>query len=154
MLKRGNKRGQFYLLVTVVIISLIGGFLLITNYSKKNNDIRVYNLGEELKTESAGMLDYGAVTGNYRWDEFTKNFSDYAGKDINITFIVGSLGSPDIYRYNEDGNKEIVSSSLNWNLLSITANNINYEFVLRPGENFYFIMSQDIGGERYVATNA
>ena len=143
------KRTIALLVFVVLLISSASAEIMVGQQPKK-----VYNLGEELKTESAGMLDYGAVTGNYRWDEFTKNFSDYAGKDINITFIVGSLGSPDIYRYNEDGNKEIVSSSLNGNLLSITANNINYEFVLRPGENFYFIMSQDIGGERYVATNA
>ena len=152
MIKRGNKSGQFYILATIVIISLIVGLLAITNYSQKKEDLRVYDLGNELESESAKILDYGAIKGNYPWDDFTKNFSDYAGKDIKIIFLTGTTSIYSTYFYNETG-KQSVDKNLNGDIVNITENNINYEFKLRTGENFYFIMSQEIGGERYVFTN-
>jgi len=88
-MKRGRK-GQFYLLAAIIIIVLIIATVAIVNYSKKKKDIRVYDLSEELEIESSKVLDYGAVNEDYRWDKFTKNFSVYAGREIEVVYIIGN----------------------------------------------------------------
>ena len=35
----------------------------------------------------------------------------------------------------------------------VTINEVPYDFELKEGENFYFIISQNVGGEKYVATS-
>jgi len=41
----------------------------------------------------------------------------------------------------------------NSNVITVTLNGVNYEFELKTGQNFYYIVSQNISGERYVVTN-
>ncbi len=154
MIKRGNKKGQIYLLAAIIIIALVIGLLAVTNYSKKNKNSIVYELAEELKIESSKVLDNGAVTGNYKWDEFTKNFSDYAGKNINIIYIVGNSSTINAFKYDETGEKRVVPSIyINEQIIINAGAGLSRKFNIREGENFYFIIYQDIEGERYVATN-
>ncbi len=151
-----NKRGQFYLIAAVVIISLIISLVLVTNYSQKTENVRVYDLAEELKIESGKTLDLGAITGTYRWNELTQNYSSYAGNDIRIVFIVGNSSIQDVFKY-DNGVKNTTIPRIfvpgNPGNLTITVDGTNYIFKIRAGQNFYFIMSQNIGEERYVATN-
>lgn len=151
-----KKRGQFYLITALIIIILIMGLIVVFNYSKRPKTPNIYELGEELKIESGKVLDYGAVTGSYPWDEFTKNFTDYAGKEIKITYIVGSLGgiggSYEAFYY-ENNLKKGATSYLNDPILTVTHNNLNYSFAFKKGENFYFVMSQSVEGEYHVITN-
>jgi hypothetical protein len=148
-----NKRGQFYLLAAIIIIGLIGGLLLVSNYSKKTNDIRVYELGEELKVEIGKAMDYWIINNNFKTDDFTSNFSNYAGKDIEIIYIIGNTSIIDVYNYNKTEQKENVNYIKSGDSIYVVAAGTNHSFELRPGENFYFIMSQEIKGERYVVTN-
>jgi len=39
------------------------------------------------------------------------------------------------------------------NEVIITIGDIEYEFKLKTGENFYFVISQEIGGEKHVVTS-
>jgi len=153
MMKRCDKTGQFYLLAAIVIIALVIGILSITNYSSKKENSRVYELAEELEIESSKILDLGAVTGNYPWDSFTRNFTNYAGKDINIIYAIGNLSDQDVFRYNEIGEKEMVLNYFQDPKVIVTLEQTNYTFTFKPGQNFYFIIAQKIGGDKYVATN-
>jgi len=155
-----NKRGQFYLLTSMIIIVLVFGIVLVTNYSKTNSNSKVDDLSEQLKVESSSVLDYGATHDNYRWMEFTKNFSDYSGGDVEIIYIIGNASNSiidkiDVFKYNELGLKEDLSASVSssGNQSFINLGFGTYTFIFREGENFYFIMSQNINGEKYVATN-
>jgi hypothetical protein len=147
-----SKRGQFYLIATIVIIGLIIGVFVLANYSKGKSQSRVYELGSELKRESGKMLDYGATTGNYPWASFTGNFSGYAGKDINIIFLTGTLSSYEVYQYNNTIKQSFPYTNIS-NLVTISVDGTNYNFKMRKGQNFYFVMYQYIEGERYVSTN-
>ena len=54
-----QKRGQFYLVAAIVIISLIVGFSVVSNYATNKEVVKLYDLKEELGIESANVLKYG-----------------------------------------------------------------------------------------------
>lgn len=154
----GSKKGQMYLIAAIVIITLLVGFLVISNYSSKKEDVKIYQLAEELKIESGKVVDYGVLNDRTKIKEFTKNFTDYAGKDIDIIYIVGVYeglgGDLEVFRYNQTGDKESYLYNIDASkVLTINLNDINYTYQLNDGENFYFLMSQEVDGERYVARN-
>ncbi len=61
---RNYKRGQFYLIAALVIIIVIIGYAVISNYSGIRGYTRTYDLAEELVIESAQVLDYGIYNEN------------------------------------------------------------------------------------------
>jgi len=165
-MKRGgenylNKKGQFYLLAAIIIIVLAIGFFSVTNYTNKKTNSRVDELAEELKTESGKILELGAVDGNYPWDSFTKNFTEYAGSEFEIIYIVGNSSEHEVFKI-VDGAK--VTTGLGLNDVFVNDVEGNYYLIIIPeegarkfnfykGENFYFIITYENNGERYVITN-
>ena len=160
-MKKKNKAGQFYLFAAIIIISLIIGFAVISNYSKTRTSTKIYDLGEELKIESAEVLDYGTYN-EYSKEEmkdllgnFTEVYSEYAGKDVAIFFISGNKEGVEIYDYPEEGGEGIGEEQVEiiGEKIIVTVDEIKYEFSLKSGENFYFIISQKIDGEKHIITN-
>lgn len=147
-----KKKGQFYLIATIVIIGLLTGVFVLSSYSREKSQSRVYEIGDELKRESGKVLDYGAVTGDYPWLSFTGNFSSYAGKDINIIFLTGNQSNYEVYKYNNTIKQSFPYTNIS-NSVTINVDGTNYNFKMRKGQNFYFIMYQYTEGERYVTTN-
>ena len=148
-----EKRGQFYLITAVIIIAIILGFVAITNYYKTKSSVQINDLKKELEIESSEVLDYIIQNPEAdKLDEFTRDFSKYAGKEVEIIYITDASGDLEVYKYNEDSQKEIVPFT-GTNSITIVSNNFEYEFGLTEGIDFYFIISQTIGGEHYVVTN-
>lgn len=59
-MKIKNKKAQYYLMAAAIIIAVILGVSVATNYIiTKNKPVSFYNLGEELKEECARIIDYG-----------------------------------------------------------------------------------------------
>jgi hypothetical protein len=138
------------------MITLIIGLFLIANYSKANPVYpRVYDIKEELEIESGNVLDRGAITGNYNW-EFTQAFSRYVGNNIEIVYIIED-GSLEAFTYDEGGMPQFLTLGtdyfVNGNLVNMTWEDNYYYFGLRQGKDFYFIISQHIGQDKYVAHN-
>lgn len=178
MIKKRGKKGQFYLLAAAIIIGILISFVTITNYSKKKSSLRLYDFGEELGIESKNVLDYGTYNEFNELDmdnllkNFTESYVEY-GEGGNLYFIFGNQDKLTIIGYQELASEEVSvdvgsgSSSLvisedtytleefypSGNKVVITINGAEYEFKLRHGENFYFVISQEIGGEQYVVTN-
>jgi hypothetical protein len=148
-----KKRAQFYLIAAIAIITLILALVLVFNYSRSEDNLLIYELAEELDTESTKFLEYSAVSGGYDWRAFTSNFSRYAGHDVEIIYFVESGGTKDAFKYDEFGNYQVMPYTDNGNSVTISVADTDYTFQLREGEDFYYIISQYIGGERYVATN-
>lgn len=158
-MKRGNRRlnktGQFYLIATVIIVVLIVGLATISNYSKSKSSARFYDLKEELEIESGYVLDYGVIKNkdiDILMENFTDNFGDYISEDIDLYFIFGEEGSLNGLKY-KGGSKESISVSESGGKATLSIEDNEYEFDLKPGENFYFIIYQNIDGEKYVVTN-
>ncbi len=153
-----NHKGQFYLIAAVIIITVIVGFITISNYSKKRTSVKLYDLGEELGIESQNVLDYGTFTYpddeegmNALWESFIENYKDYAGGGKDLYFIFGDSGSLQVKAY-EDLEEVDYDLTTNGGKISIVIEDIEYQFDLKAEDNFYFVISQEIEGEKYVIT--
>lgn len=177
MRKKRSTKGQFYLLAAVIIVSMIVGFIAISNYSKQSSSIKLYDLGKELEIESVRVLDYGIYN---TFDEkqmanllqgFIELYSDYGGEVEKIIFIFGNTNNITVMGYQDLKDETIlveigeISASLiltqgetasetyelsGSSTVIIVIEGVLYKFELNPGENFYFIIAQEIEGEEYV----
>lgn len=167
-----KKRGQFYLLAAMIIIVLIGGFAAVSNYAEKTGSTKVYDLKEELNIETGKVLDHGVLEGVIPdiYDDFVEKFSAYVGENQEIYFIFGNEREVTLMTLAEieTGDLIIVGESSNFfpaegtqiieekfepqgNLIEVELGGVTYEFKLKPGENFFFIISQELEGEQHVA---
>tara|TARA_Y100000034_G_scaffold133548_1_gene199288 strand:+ start:846 stop:1415 length:570 start_codon:yes stop_codon:yes gene_type:complete len=171
-----EKKGQFYLLATIIIITLISGFATVINYSKPQTNINIDYLGEELIIESEKVLDYGLnnnVNLKNLIGDFNKRYINHSNVD-NAYFIFGTKGNLTIAGYKKlssgtitydvgsgnqvlNLNKGVYGSSNFLNPdenISITSDGVVYDFTLKTGENFYYILSKEIEEEVYIVTNS
>jgi len=153
-MKKGDKRGQFYLIAAMIVILILVTLTIILNYSEKRSDFKIEKLGEELKIEGGKVIDYDTYTQANSFEDFAKKFSAYAGANTEIYYIVGREGSIEAYKFEGDSKitKEVTEDDVN-NKILITIDFVDYMFDLQPGENFYYIISQEISGETHVVTN-
>jgi len=169
-----NKRGQFYLIAAFIIIGIIVGSVVISNYAKKQSTTRLYNLRDDLKIESENVLEYGTYS---EFDEvqmqelllnFVETYSTYIGEGIQIYFVFGNRDKIIVAGYQEltsetiyvEGSPMMITEAEytyeefypEANKIIVTIDSVEYEFKLKAGENFYFVISQEIEGEEYVVT--
>ena len=147
-----NKRGQFYLIAAMIIIVIVTLFVVVFNYSEKQGSTKLTELGEELIIEAEKVIDYDTINDASEIDDFTQKFSTYAGSDVKIYYILGHKDSIEAYKY-LDGEKVLATVEEIDEEIHITLDWIDYVFDLQPGENFYYVISQNINGETHVVTN-
>jgi len=178
MVKRGDKSGQFYLIAAIILATVIIGINVVANYSKKQNSGGLENLKEELQIESENVLDNGAYRNLNDADmktlltDFSKDYITEKGGDKNLYFIFGNLGDLTIIASQSSEETAEISGVSGGGTLSITqgtvfeqsytpsgnqinlvVNEFTHEFKFEEGENFYFLISQEIGGGVYVTKN-
>jgi len=145
-----NKRGQYYLVAAIIFIGIIFILISVVNQSKKETNTRIYELSKEMKIESSKVMEYSVNTGNTaNMEDFTKEYSEYAGQGINIYFITGNRAAQEVYNYT-NGLKNTIPSSMNGNTLETTIEGMDHSFEFEKGENFYFIITQNEGDEKYI----
>jgi hypothetical protein len=123
--------------------------LSVLNHLKKQTNTQINELVQEMKIESSKTLEHYAYSGENKIGEFTKNYSDYAGEEYDIYFIVGNQNSQEAYHY-PNGTKTLLSPSFASNTLNATIDGILYSFNFNKGENFYFVIIQKLNGEKYI----
>ena len=178
-----NKKGQFFLIISVIIIGLIAGLSTITNSVQKQSDAKFYRVSEELKFESEKVIDYGIGLGFDEIDmknllkDFAEDYSSYSNAD-DFYYIFGTTneitfagckkktaGEANI----EDTSGTVLltlnlgsgcNSPLDSNAESNPPTNIvlkiddvKYPFTLHEGQNFFFVVSKEIDGNIYAVTN-
>ena len=168
-------------MAAIIIVAVIIGFAAVMNYAKETDTTRLYNLKDELGIEAEKVIDFGTINSISLSPEgdltkhFTTIYQEFAGEDKEIYYIIGNGVSISAYKYTQE---EIGTISYDFggnsvgtpiigrgrynlpaqdiNILSdnvnVRINEVDYEFELKEGENFYFIITQDIGGERHVVT--
>jgi hypothetical protein len=143
-----------------------------SNYAKKRAQIKLVDLKEELNIESAKVLDYGTYNKHELDDvlrEFIEDYVDYAGAGRDLYFIYGDSNEINAVAYQDLTTEEvIVSTGTDQETLTSGETTIfsnpgetvtikigvdEYTFTLKTGENFYFIISQEVEGEEYVVTS-
>ena len=166
--------GQFYLLTTIIIVTIIIGFASVVNFSKESN-VNFDYTKDELQIESEKVLDYGLKNGanlTQLMINFTKEYADYS-KQGELYFVFGNsnkiifagyqnpISNP--VKVNISGNDESVSfqegiykyvefSSPQKNA-KIILNGIGYTFPINEGENFHFLILKEINDERHIITS-
>jgi hypothetical protein len=177
-----NKRGQFYLVGAIVIVSLIIGFVTITNFTKQDTSTKVYDLSEELGVEANQVLEYGLINQGTQnpgeklnsldqlIPDFTNKYSSYISDDkVKLIIIFGDKKGIRVVTYND------VSGSFSYggetslelrgatstepvpvteNKVTVKIDGVDHVFELQEGQNFYYIISQENpDGSRDVATS-
>ena len=168
-MRKGDKKGQAFLITAVIILMLLVSFITITNYSKKRSFSTIEMLGEEIQLESEELMDYNLVTLTDKTPDYIEAISKRLDGDTNVYFIVGPRDNLKFYKQNHppiDCDFNLVNQvecehndndqiDVQIEMLS-PAEILNFEFPLhRPdqGEHFYFIIIQNKNGERYIYTN-
>ncbi len=149
-----NKRGQFYLLAAIIIITILVGFVTIQNYSRKKTSVTIYDLGEELGIESQNVIDYGTYNDenlDILLGQFIETYVDYAGVGKNLYFLFGNSDSMHVKAYEElievDMSDHVTREA---GKIIIAIDDVEYQFDLAAENNFYFVISQEIEGEKYI----
>jgi|SRR3990172_5624634 len=172
-----NRKGQFFLIATVIIIGLIAGFAVVTNSLDRKSSVKFYQVEEELRFESAKVIDYGINQGftdlemKNQLTTFADNYSEYSNAD-DFYYILGTMGSVNFAGLKKKSSGEISLEGATPSTISVTGTfaptslissgtNINmtvsgtkYQFQLRTGQNFFFVVSKEIDGDVYVAANS
>lgn len=175
-----RKRGQYYLISAIIIITILIGYAVISNYSKIIGYTKTYDLAEELEIEGANVLDYGIYNEDIGIEQmqnllegFIEAYSEI-GEIEELYFIFGNAEQIVFMGYQQLQEEILISVSVDeegYHPLQIGKKEVGhkafkseedirevkiiigedeYEFELEKGENFYFILSQIIGGEKYV----
>tara|TARA_Y100000296_G_scaffold87271_1_gene131684 strand:- start:952 stop:1479 length:528 start_codon:yes stop_codon:yes gene_type:complete len=171
-----DKKGQFYLLMTIIIVGLIFSFAAVINFSQKKSSVNFDYLKDELIIESENVMDdvlFNNKNMNESLIDFSKTYSTYSEAD-NLYYIFGNrelvtvagylkLSDGKIFVDAGSGNQELSFSKNVYNSrdfinpdrnIKVTVNNVVYDFSLSLGENFYFILSKEVKEDVYIVTNA
>lgn len=151
-----NKKGQFYLIAAIIIAGILIAISYASNYSQKRVSYEAQEIAEELRIEAEYVLDYelnNPGAGIDEFQDFSMEFSDYA-RDKDIYFILVDLnnGLQDAYKYT--GATKVQSGELyvGSGEIQYTIDKGTYTFPLEEGKNFYYVIIDYKGGEKYVYT--
>ena len=165
-----EKRGQFYLVSAIILTAIVISVIVVSNYSKKNEYLDLNSLRDELKIESAAVLDYGLNSEltqagmNQKLTDFSQRYIDTESRDKNLYFVFGNQGNVTLKGYQNAAHAvsldstAITSSSGEFagsidplgNSATLGVDENSYIFTLKGGENFFFVISREIEGEDYV----
>jgi len=170
-----NKRGQFYLIAAVIIISLVIGFAVLRNVAKEEKETtKVYDIREEFEIETSYVYDYGIFTDDPTnfIDTWLTAYTDYAQTQEAEEWVIIYGTSEDLTRVDLSRTEPIGSEILETSVVTrelksdesklisqidgeVTVqtgedNEDEYKFDLKEGENFYIIVKS---GE-YVSRSA
>ena len=175
-----NRNGQFFLILTVIIITVIAGLATMINFVEKKDDSRFYYAKDELAFESEKVIDYSISNeGDVKADltTFVQDYSAYSNAD-NFYFVFGTTSEITVAgcKKNNDGQIRIeddsgtLLSTLTLNKgpcnpiasgtrgsppqnIFLVVDDAKYPFTLNQGENFFFVVSKEIEGDFYTITN-
>ena len=161
-----RKKGQFYLIAAIIIVVVLLGLSSLTNYIvEKKEPARFYDLSEEINEESYRVSEYSIINQDKN-SEFIEDFVSYAGEELdNFAVLYGDVNSANITYYKKQDTGEITLTSGGNILTTITGTrelspegtaiienpgdqisvdllDKTYNFQLKDGENFIFIITK------------
>lgn len=183
MIKKGDKKGQIYLIAAIIIIVVIVGLAGVTNYTlTRKKPVKFYDLSSELSEESSRVVEYGIY--NERdiprlIEDFTDNyFINYAEekeKGTELVFVYGNKNNITVSSYTSEKTGEVgiiygATKFVHTGIDKYVANRtsftpeppgtievgmlgVKYNFNLQEGENFLFVISKKTEEETYITKN-
>ena len=95
------------------------------------------------------IVDYKIYNSESKIEDFASDYSEYVG-DIKIYYVIGD-SIIEAYKY--DGalkNTSGISVTNDTSTISLEIEGSNYNFDLKKGKNFYFVLSKNIGSEKHI----
>ena len=98
MSSKNAKRGQFYLIASLIIAAIIGGLITIENYAiTQPEPVKFYDLSQNFEAQTTKIVDYGVYQNKEEVDKEIKNFTEkfitYAtekDKRLGIVYVFGN----------------------------------------------------------------
>ncbi len=174
-----KRRGQFFIIASLVIVAILIGFATIYNLSKApKEDFKVYDLSEEINYETNQVIDNGIFTGAsqeqiagnienvtlfYAKSNPESDFIFYYGNKTVINYIIyirnesGKIGldfGTGVSTAQAGYTREVVKGTEipSGNIVRVVVDEeIFYDFDLKEGQNFYLIIKKQRGQEKFVA---
>ncbi|MBS3091441.1 hypothetical protein J4217_03280 [Candidatus Pacearchaeota archaeon] len=168
-----DKKGQFFLIVALVIVAVLFSLGIVYNKARtQKEDTKVYELSKELDYEGGKVIDSGVYSGlsregilnnltllasNYADSNTDSQFLILFGNSTNVTLVnytTLDLGSACVETSCATGQITDISNtavSPDGNNLTITVSGNEYDFDLRVGQNFYLIVKKTKANETYVS---
>ena len=172
-----QKRGQFFLIAALVITGIVLSLAAVYNYTiVKQEDKQFYDLSSEIGLESGSILNYGVYNSQdlgLLIENFTNIYSQSFGEgNQTLIFLYGdkTIVKYVIYQTSPTGSigigtggstslipvegKEIKSGTANiqGNQVTVELDGKTYEFELKEGQNFLFVIQKEESDETLVAT--
>jgi hypothetical protein len=111
-----QKRGQFFILAAVLIVSVVIGMALYVNqvYLQETPE-NIVSLRDELGEESRMVIDYGLYRGDDKVfgefvEEMVKNIYQYRDSKLDLVFIYGNKTTLKVLNFGEDMNISVDNS--------------------------------------------
>ena len=175
-MEKEAKRGQFYLVSAIIFVAAVISIIVVYNSAKGGETITSVNdARDEIFIESRKVMGYGEVQGYNQaqfdglFADFTDRYVDYLEGEKSVYFLFGSTSGMTIAGYQEKAREVIaISGSQNTsvtnskgefttsispqsNKLTLSIDDLQYDFLVLGGQNFYFIVSDIIGDSEYIA---
>ncbi len=169
-----NKRGQFYIIAAVVILTIFGGFIAVSNSISYVKNPQILDSKNEIITEASAIINYGAyhsetdsqiesklinMSKYYVREIPDSNFYFLLGTKSNITLVAYQSSKENVYMNGEQMTAITPKSSAPYeqsgfmpnaeNKIDIKTNETNYNFTINEGENFHFAISSFANGQEY-----
>lgn len=173
-----NKGGQFFLVAALIASSLLFGLTTVINSAQGSAEDRAfYGLSDEIDFETKRVLDYGTyyyedVSTDELMREFLTKYADYIAQE-KVLFLFGNEESLEgLYFSNraigsvgvgtgggatiipiQEVTGSVANVSISGEIITVSIGGVSYPFVLRDGQNFFFVIIKEKQEEAYVATN-
>jgi hypothetical protein len=99
-----NKKGQFYLIAAIVLITIAVGFVVVSNSASSQQTPNIYFLRDELKIESSKIIDY-ATSSQLSGTQTQSTLVDFSNQYVNNSqndnfyFIFGNTSNMTFLSY-------------------------------------------------------
>lgn len=164
-----NKRGQFYLIAAIVIVSIMLGFVAMTNSASAVPTSNINYLKDDISIESSRTIDY-ATYNRFNNTRTQSLMTDLSSQYINssygydLYFIFGNSQGMTLVAYQNNASQVLLngqSTSIGTGQIytqnfspgssyTIKINSNSYTFQLNSGENFHFVLSNINSGQNYI----
>ena len=174
-----NKRGQFFLIAAIIIAVLVIGLAAVINtVVVGDSNEAFYDLADEVGSETKQVLDYGTFNFDTQEDldnltkGFLETYADYISQE-EVLFIYGDASNIKALVFNDakigevilnigertsniviqqrtGDEADVIHDDIN-NRITVDVRGIEYEFDLRQGQNFFFVIIKEQDDERFVA---
>lgn len=171
-----QRKGQVFLMAAIILAGILLSLTRITNKgTAKDEPEAFYDLSEEIDFEVRKVLDYGVISGGQNTgvlaSELINNYSEYIANE-DVVFIYGNATNVSAVYYQSLTNLNAISLgsiSVPVNIVlasqtpvivrpldvvnfiaTIKIKETEYNFNLKPGQNFYFVLIKEENGEKFV----